>query len=154
MILPSDPVVVHAISAEETIPIRWPVLRAGMPRTSAIFPGDDHATTRHFGAFRDGSLVAVASIYVASLLEKPEIAQAWQLRGMATLPEAQRLGCGSALIRTCLATARDSGGEILWCNARTPAYRFYLMHGFALIGEPFDIPTAGPHVRMWRNLRP
>jgi GNAT superfamily N-acetyltransferase len=147
------PPVIREISAEETITIRLPVLRAGMSRESAVFPGDTDATTRHFGAFTAGRLVGVASIYIARLPEQPQVSDAWQLRGMATLPEAQRHGFGSALIRACLGAAYERGGEILWCNARTPARGFYLMHGFVVIGTEFEIPTAGPHVRMCRSLR-
>ena len=145
---------VRQINAAETIDIRWPVLRAGLPRASAIFPGDDHPATRHFGAFASAEgLVAVASVYIAPLPEYPQTGNVWQLRGMATLPAAQRQGFGSALVRACLAAVIDAGGEILWCNARTPARSFYAMHGFTEISAEFDIPTAGPHVRMWRNLR-
>lgn len=146
------PPVIREITADETITIRLPVLRAGMSRDAAVFPGDTDATTVHFGAFTAGRLVGVASIYIARLPELPQVTDAWQLRGMATLPEAQRHGFGSALIRACLGAAHARGGQILWCNARTPARRFYLMHGFVVIGSEFEIPTAGPHVRMWRSV--
>jgi GNAT superfamily N-acetyltransferase len=150
----SNEPLIQEIDAEETIDIRWPVLRAGLPRESAIFPGDNDSATRHFGAFDSSHrLVAVASIYIAPLPDQPQIANSWQLRGMATVPAAQRRGFGSALVRACMLAAAHAGGEILWCNARTPARQFYLMHGFTQTGAEFEIPTAGPHIRMWRKLR-
>jgi GNAT superfamily N-acetyltransferase len=151
---PADPAsAVRPITAEETIAVRWPILRAGLPRETAIFPGDSSPETQHFGAFDGGQLIGVASIYRAPLPERPEAAGAWQLRGMATLPEVQGRGFGRALVEACLAAVRGAGGTILWCNARTPAAGFYRRQEFAGIGEEFEIPTAGPHLRMWRDLR-
>jgi GNAT superfamily N-acetyltransferase len=144
---------IQPITAEETIAIRLPILRAGMLREAAIFPGDDAATTRHFGAFWNGQLAGVASIYRAALPEQPEVEEAWQLRGMATLPEVRGFGCGGSLVRACLDHAHEQGGTLLWCNARTPAVRFYLKHGLQTLGKEFDIPTAGPHFRMFIALR-
>lgn len=144
---------IRAITADETIAIRLPILRAGMPRDAAVFPGDDHPATRHFGAFWDGALTGVATLLRAPWPERPSIAEAWQLRGMATLPEVRGLGCGAALVRACLDHARAQGGALLWCNARSPAVGFYRGHGLQTVGEEFDIPTAGPHFRMLIALR-
>ena len=42
--------------------------------------------------------------------------------------------------------------RLMWCNARVPAVRFYEKLGWAVSGEPFEIPTAGPHVKMTKRL--
>ena len=139
---------VRPITADETIAVRWPILRAGLPRESAIFPGDDAPETRHFGAFCEGRLVGVATILRAPFPGQPDRADAWQLRGMATLPEVQGRGYGRALLAACIAEARRQGGALLWCNARKPAVAFYEKHSLRVLGEEFDIPTAGPHFRM------
>ncbi len=144
--------VVRAIQAEETIGIRLAILRPGLPRESAIFPGDDAASTRHLGAFERGELVGVASIYEARLPERLEVASAWQLRGMASVPEVRGRGIGRALLAAALAEATKAGGTLLWCNARISAVGFYHKHGFQTIGAEFVIPTAGPHMRLWVEL--
>jgi hypothetical protein len=64
--------IVRRISAEETIAVRWPILRPGFPSETAVFDGDHAPSTIHFGAFQSESLVGVASIYAASFPEKPE----------------------------------------------------------------------------------
>jgi len=46
---------IRRITTEETIPLRHPILRPGLPRETAIFPGDEAETSRHFGAFLDGA---------------------------------------------------------------------------------------------------
>ncbi len=144
--------VIREISAAETYPLRLPILRAGLPPESAVFPGDDAPETVHFGAFRGEELVGIASLYSAPLPEKPELQPAWQLRGMATLPEVRGAGYGRALVEACLRHGRARGAAIVWCNARTPAVKFYEKHGLQTLGEEFEIPAAGPHFRMWREL--
>ena len=36
----------------------------------------------------------------------------------------------------------------LWCNARIRAVPFYTRHRFNEIGEPFDFPGVGEHLKM------
>ncbi len=144
---------IHTISAEETIAIRWPVLRPGFPRETAIFAGDELATAKHFGAFDGRTLVGVASIYLVPLPERANVAPAWQLRGMATLPEVRGRRWGCALLDACVTHARVERAALLWCNARTSAAAFYAKHGWQIVGTEFDIPTVGPHFRMALELR-
>lgn len=144
---------VRRISAEETIVVRWPILRPGFPRETAVFPSDEAESTIHLGGYLDGKLVGVASIYVASMPGHPEVAAAWQLRGMATLPEVRGAGVGRALLAACEDAACHEAGAFIWCNARVAAAEFYRKHGWRVIGDEFDIPTVGPHYRMMRELR-
>ena len=143
---------VRRITAEETLAIRWPILRPGFPRESAIFEGDDKETTIHFGAFHADKLAGVGSIYIAPFPDQPARTNVYQLRGMATLSQVRGLGLGAALLRACEEGAREAGATILWCNARVSAASFYSRHGWMQSGAPFDIPTVGPHLRMFREL--
>ncbi len=140
------------ISAGETIAVRLPILRPGFPRESAVFDGDDALDTCHFGGFVDRRLAGVASIYRVRMPERPEIEQAWQLRGMATLPEVRGIGIGRALLAACEDAARERNASLIWCNARVTAAEFYRKHGWGVLGAEFDIPTVGPHFRMFREL--
>jgi GNAT superfamily N-acetyltransferase len=143
---------IRAITAAETITVRWPILRPGFPRETAVFDGDDAPATLHLGAFDGERPVGVASIYLAACPAKPDVSPAWQLRGMATLPEVRGAGFGKALLDACVAAARERGAAILWCNARTSAADFYARNGWRIVGEEFDIPTVGPHFRMFLPL--
>jgi GNAT superfamily N-acetyltransferase len=144
---------IRRITAAETIPVRWPVLRPGFPRESAVFAGDEAPDTVHLGAFEGDKLVGVASIYLAPLPERPGTVPAWQLRGMATLPEARGAGFGKKLLEACVAHAAERNAAMLWCNARTSAAPFYRKHGWMILGGEFDIPTVGPHFRMLCEIR-
>lgn len=146
------PRTVRRIGAEETIDLRWVILRPGFPRETAIFAGDELTSTRHYGAFSDGKLVGVASIYRVDFPDSREAENAWQLRGMATLEEVRGKGFGELLLEASVNGAREVGGALLWCNARVGAAAFYARFGWERVGEEFDIPTVGPHYRMRRRL--
>src|SRR5579864_5233966 len=93
---------IRPITAAETIPLRHAILRAGLPRETAIFPGDEAASSLHFGAFADGQLVGVVTLHFVPLLDRPDFDSAYQLRGMATTPEVRGLGAGRVLVEACV----------------------------------------------------
>lgn len=129
--------------------LRHRVLRAGLPRATASFEGDDEPATLHFCA-RDGAEV----VGCATILQRPwEGRAAWQLRGMAVEPRLQRGGVGRRLVEAVEAhVLSDAHARLMWCNARVPAAPFYERLGWVVRSQPFDIPRAGPHVRMTRSL--
>ncbi len=143
---------VRQITAEETIPLRHAVLRPGRPVETARFSGDDLPSTNHFGVFRKGALLCIASLFQAELPDEPGI-PAIQLRGMATESAAQGTGLGRALVVACAEFSRVQGAQLLWCNARTYASGFYRKLGFEIVGAEFDIPDVGPHYRMKLRLQ-
>ena len=143
----ASPTEIRPITAAETLPLRLSVLRPGRPVESAHFAGDDSSGTRHFGAFREGRLLGIASLYAVEMPEHRGV-PSFQLRGMATVPEARGAGLGRALVRACVQFARENGARLLWCNARTSASEFYKKLGFQIVGSEFDIPDVGPHFRM------
>ena len=67
---------------------------------------------------------------------------------MATAPGARGKGAGTAVLDALLAHATAEGAQRIWCNARTPARRFYERAGFRVISEEFDLPMIGSHVVM------
>jgi ribosomal protein S18 acetylase RimI-like enzyme len=92
--------------------------------------------------------LGIASLYFAEMPDQPGF-PAYQLRGMATAPEARGRGLGRALVHACIAFAREDGAELVWCNARVGAVGFYHKQGFEIVGDEFEIPDVGPHFRMW-----
>ena len=141
----------RTIRAEETRPLRQRVLRPGQCLEELDYPGDAAPDTRHLGAYLDGELVGIASVY-REPMPGADSQQAWRLRGMATLDPVRRTGVGQSLLEACIAHAAAHGATRLWCNARTPALEFYLALGFQTDGEEFELPEIGPHYRMWIDL--
>ena len=144
-----DGIELRTAHLEELIDLRHVVLRAGMPREAAVFPGDDRPDSRHYGAFQNGRAVGCATFHVSQWEGEP----AWQLRGMAVAKDWCGRGVGREMLRRVEADLRRASPiRQLWCNARVPASGFYQKLGWVVCSAPFDIPTAGPHVKMTRRL--
>jgi GNAT superfamily N-acetyltransferase len=140
---------IREAGVEEIVDLRHRVLRAGLPRQSAVFEGDRGGSTRHFAAVVGGTVVGCLTLHLNEWEGEP----AYQLRGMATDDTVRGTGVGMMLMHAAEAYVRSTGVPMMWCNARVPAVGFYLRTGWKVMSEEFDIPTAGPHVRMTRKLR-
>ena len=145
----SDLVTIRRARADEVVDLRHRVLRGGLARETAVFPGDDDPAARHFVAEREGRVVGTLTLHLNQWNGQP----AWQLRGMAVDPTKQGTGVGAQLL---LASEQslldDSALTQLWCNARVPAVAFYEKHGWTAVSDVFEVPTAGPHVKMIKRL--
>jgi N-acetylglutamate synthase-like GNAT family acetyltransferase len=143
--------IIRRATLAEIVDLRHVILRDRLPRDEAIFDGDEAATSRHFAAVNraGGAVVACATVHLNAWAGT----RAWQLRGMATHPAVRKTGVGRRLLEFLerdLADAPDV--RQLWCNARVPAVGFYERMGWDVVSEVFEIPTAGPHVRMTKRL--
>jgi GNAT superfamily N-acetyltransferase len=144
------------VGVEKILDLRHRILRAGMPPESARFEGDEADTTLHLAAYglgasgrADGQAIGCLSLMLNSF----EGESAWQLRGMAVEEGLQQRGLGRQLLTQAEAAAEsEDRARLLWCNARVPAAGFYQKHGWAIVSEVFEIPTAGPHVKMSKRL--
>jgi predicted GNAT family N-acyltransferase len=147
--MPPDPApVLQRVTADRIIDLRHTVLRAGYPRASAHFDGDDLDTTLHVAAILGGTVVGCATYMRQNHGEEP----AYRLRGMATDPAWRGTGLGAKLLNLTDILMQSDPIRLRWCNARVPAIGFYLKQGWQVVSDEFDIPTAGPHHRMIRRL--
>ena len=144
---------IEIVDGSATRELRRAVLRPGWPVGSAMH-GDDNPDAVHLAAFdEDGRLVATCLVLPRPYPLRAELPNAWQLRGMATVPELRGQGIGAAVLAAAVAAIRVRGGELVWCDARTSAVAFYRQHGFVAEGEEFLHAESGiPHVRMWQSL--
>ncbi len=145
-----DPISIRIISAEDTLPLRRSVLRPHLSHDECRHDGDTDDDTRHFGAFRSGDLVAVASVF-RQPLPGTATADAWRLRGMAVQQDARSLGTGDRLLRTIITHVDSHGCNLLWCYARTSAVGFYERRLFVKNSDEFDFDHVGPVVLMCRR---
>lgn len=140
---------IRRVSLDDIVELRHRVLRQGLPREAAIFEGDHGAEAIHFGAFNDAHLVGCATLHLNHWDNEP----AWQLRGMAVAESHRKTGVGREILRFIESELAAAGSiHLLWCNARIPAARFYQTLGWRIVSEPFEIPTAGPHVKMLKRI--
>lgn len=142
---------VKEISAEETYPVRHPILRAGKPLNTCAFNGDDLETTVHLGIFNKNTVIGVASIMKTSNDLFTETLQ-YQLRGMAVLQEFQGKKLGKMLLEHGEDLLQERNIELIWCNARIIAVNFYKRNGYKITGDPFEIDEIGTHYKMYKTL--
>jgi GNAT superfamily N-acetyltransferase len=147
LLIDEKPVTVRRANAQELIDLRHRVLRAMLAREAAMFPGDDDASSYHFGAF-DGSTNAAlccATFHFSIWEDQP----AYQLRGMATDPAWAGKGLGRAVMQLAVETiTAQTPIRQFWCNGRVVAIPFYQKLGWRIASERFDVPYAGPHHRL------
>jgi len=138
-------IVVRVVGAEAVVDLRHRVLRCGLARETAIFPGDEAETSRHFAAVdENGRVVGCLTLHLNALEGEP----AYKLRGMATDEAVRGTGVGKMLMEAAEQFVLGTQVRLMWCNARTSARGFYERMGWQVVSEVFEIPTAGPHVRM------
>lgn len=152
---------VRPISAAETRPLRQKILRPHQKAEELVYAGDDDAETLHLGTFLGGALVGVATVAPMPAPDRLGVRdrpgegsgeRAWQLRGMAVLPEFRGRGFGAAMVKGCMAHVARRGGGVMWFNARLVAVDFYRKLGFETKGDQFEIPISGQHYVMWRAI--
>jgi ribosomal protein S18 acetylase RimI-like enzyme len=132
--------IVRTVSLERTRALRQAVLR---PHEAVEqMARDESEGAFALGAFDGEELVAVG------LVTPDGEPGDWRIRGMATAPAARGAGAGTAVLDALLRHARAEGAQRIWCNARTPARRFYERAGLSVISEEFELPMIGPHVVM------
>jgi len=142
-------IVVCRVSIDVIVDLRHRMLRAGLPKEAANFPGDEESSTWHVGVFASTEENAPPLSCASFMLNSYNGEPAWQLRGMCTEGEFQSRGFGGKLLACAeAAIIAQSGVRLFWCNARVPALRFYQRHGWKIDSDKFDIPTAGPHRKM------
>lgn len=138
------------IKAEETWPVRHPVLRAGRPLEDVYMEADEKESTFHLGVFYNQNIVAIASFMEDSHPDFSGVQS--RLRGMAVLPEFRKKGLAELLLTKGEALLKERGRTLLWFNARIVALSFYKNLGYEIVGDEFDIPKVGPHFRMKKSL--
>jgi predicted GNAT family N-acyltransferase len=141
-------VCVSRVPVEAIIDLRHEVLRQGLPREAALFDGDNDPSACHWGAFAGDRLIGCVTLHPSHWENHP----AWQLRGMAVADGHRKFGVGRELLRAVNEhVSQEKTRQVLWCNARVPAAAFYQKFGWQIMSDIFEIPTAGPHVRMLKR---
>lgn len=142
---------VKEIQLDELLPLRAKVLRHGKKPEEVIFPGDKDETTFHIGTFSDEKLITVGSFYKENFAGQS--GEGYRLRSMASSPEMQSKGGGTALMQYAFSKLKNLGIDYLWCNARSGAVKFYKKLGMEIISDEFEIPEIGPHFVMITKLK-
>ena len=140
------------IAPEQTQALRHLVLWPHMPNPeSCVIDIDHREDARHIGAFKDGEIVGVCSLFDMRTPKLPDAKQ-YRMRVMATHPNVRGMGAGKAVVEAALETVASLQKEVLWCDARKVALGFYSRLGFEEIDAWYDVPNIGPHKLMFYRM--
>lgn len=163
------------VSLNEIITLRHSELRPKSNESDAIWDGDFDMNTFHFGLYITDQLDVIRNsrpVCCLTFLKRNYVANndlndstslhasyegGYQLRGMATDIDYQKLGAGTKLLSFAEKTVINEvkGITYFWCNARVSAIPFYEKNGWETTGQVFMIKIEGediPHKRMLKNL--
>jgi GNAT superfamily N-acetyltransferase len=138
--LQSSELLIRSITPEQTYSLRHAVLWPDKPVEYVKVEND--ADGYHFGAFLNGELVAVISLFVDELA---------RFRKFAAHPDYQRMGIGTRLMDHIIREARRLGATELWCDARLDAADFYRRFGMEAVSDVFYKGPI-PYARFSRTL--
>jgi GNAT superfamily N-acetyltransferase len=132
------------VPVEEIFALRWAVLRAGMPRETAVYPEDSRGDVFHIAAYDDEGAVRGCVTFFPDPLPG-DTALAFRFRGMGSAAEVRGKGFGAAALLAGLRECAARGAQVVWCNGRVSATGFYEHFGFTAVGEQFELSPSGPH---------
>lgn len=148
---------IKTVTSDKVIHLRHQLLRKNQSLENCRYLYDDTALTCHFSAYANNQQVGIVSVYQKALasisgnvnLSVMKGKTAWQIRGMAVLPEYRKLGIGRKLIAAIKQQLNvHTSNNMFWCNARVAALGFYQRLGFSCFGDAFVIDPIGPHFVM------
>ena len=141
---------VRPVALEETLALKQRVLRPHQTVDDLRRECAGLTDLACFAALDEGRVIGTAIVHREAAPWAPGDAGAWRLRSMATEEGRRGEGIGAAALTAAVDHVRSQGGALLWCNARTPAVRFYERAGFRTRGEAWVDPAIGPHIAMFR----
>jgi len=135
---------IREVGSQDTLELRLKVLRPNGSLEDCKFPGDDDSFTKHYGAFIDSDLLGIVSIYRREHTGFGGVG--FQIRAMATHPQARGKGAGAKLLKQAEAYAFKNNANYVWANARLSAKEFYRKSEYNIDDNEFHIESVGPHV--------
>lgn len=133
--------IIHRITADQTLPLRRAVLWPNHPIEASMVEGDDSAV--HFGGFVDEALICTASLFPNG--------EDIRLRKFATDPVYQGQGHGSTMMEHLIGYAKRNTFQYFWLDARQSAALFYERFHFQISGDVF-YKRNQPYLRMASKL--
>ena len=99
----------------------------------------------------DNTIISIGTFYPENDIEL-QTKNGYRLRGMATHPKFRRKSAATKLMKESFVLLKEKKCDFLWCNARLVAVEFYKSLGFKITGKTFDIPSIGPHYKMYKSV--
>ncbi len=142
---------IKVVAAKDIRPLRNLVLRPNLPIETTYYDLDNDIETFHLASIMDNTIISIGTFYPENDIEL-QTKNGYRLRGMATDPKFRRKSAATKLMKESFVLLKEKKCDILWCNARLVAVEFYKSLGFKVTGKIFDIPSIGPHYKMYKSV--
>ena len=142
---------IKVVAAKDIRPLRNLVLRPNLPIETTYYDLDNDIETFHLASIMDNTIISIGTFYPENDIEL-QTKNGYRLRGMATDPKFRRKSAATKLMKESFVLLKEKKCDILWCNARLVAVEFYKSLGFKITGKIFDIPSIGPHYKMYKSV--
>ena len=142
---------IKVVAAKDIRPLRNLVLRPNLPIETTYYDLDNDIGTFHLASIMDNTIISIGTFYPENDIEL-QTKNGYRLRGMATHPKFRRKSAATKLMKESFVLLKEKKCDVLWCNARLVAVEFYKSLGFKITGEIFDIPSIGPHYKMYKSV--
>ena len=142
---------IKVVAAKDIRPLRNLVLRPYLPIETTYYDLDNDIETFHLASIMDNTIISIGTFYPENDIEL-QTKNGYRLRGMATHPKFRRKSAATKLMKESFVLLKEKKCDVLWCNARLVAVEFYKSLGFKITGEIFDIPSIGPHYKMYKSV--
>ena len=142
---------IKVVAAKDIRPLRNLVLRPNLPIETTYYDLDNDIETFHLASIMDNTIISIGTFYPENDIEL-QTKNGYRLRGMATHPKFRRKSAATKLIKESFVLLKEKKCDFLWCNARLVAVEFYKSLGFKITGKIFDIPSIGPHYKMYKSV--
>ena len=142
---------IKVVAAKDIRPLRNLVLRPNLPIETTYYDLDNDIETFHLASIMDNTIISIGTFYPENDIEL-QTKNGYRLRGMATHPKFRRKSAATKLMKESFVLLKEKKCDVLWCNARLVAVEFYKSLGFKIAGKIFDIPSIGPHYKMYKSV--
>ena len=142
---------IKVVAAKDIRPLRNLVLRPNLPIETTYYDLDNDIETFHLASIMDNTIISIGTFYPENDIEL-QTKNGYRLRGMATHPDYRRKSAATKLMKKSFVLLKEKKCDVLWCNARLVAVEFYKSLGFKITGKIFDIPSIGPHYKMYKSV--
>ncbi|MEM6527998.1 MAG: GNAT family N-acetyltransferase, partial [Chloroflexota bacterium] len=110
----------------ETYPLRKQMLNLPDPMHEL----DSAPLAIHLGAFEDGQLIGVVSMFKQPMPPEEDVVEAWCVWGLIVERKFADRGYEDALLQACIGYAATNTGEVIWHIASATDVRMYERNGF------------------------
>ena len=142
---------IKVVAAKDIRPLRNLVLRPNLTIETTYYDLDNDIETFHLASIMDNTIISIGTFYPENDVEL-QTKNGYRLRGMATHPKFRRKSAATKLMKESFVLLKEKKCDVLWCNARLVAVEFYKSLGFKITGKIFDIPSIGPHYKMYKSV--